>query len=617
MPADPIRFLIVDDIEENLMALEALLRRDGLAIDRAKSADAALELMLRHDYALALLDVHMPGTDGYELAEIMRGTERTRSVPIIFVTASEVNEARRFRGYEAGAVDYIFKPIDPLILKSKAEVFFRIGQQARDLERQRDQMLEIARARDRAMAQLKAHADNSPLALVECDGALVIRRWSQGAERLFGRSAAQMVGLPLPQAGWLSAENIAVLSGWLASAPDPATPPRFATEFTVTQGAGRALECEVYGSVLASAEGAQSLSLQILDITERRQAEEVRSLLIGELNHRIKNTLANVQAIARQSLRQAVDLRSFERSFMGRLQALSRAHSILSDATWASAPLDQLIDDQIRAGTLDGERLHRSGPRVDLSPDTMLRMALILHELGTNAAKYGALSVPEGEVHLSWALAPEGLTLRWEERGGPVVATPDRKGFGMTMIGSSATGDGDWFNTDWRPEGVIWTFGLSRGVTATRSRAMAQTGDCPAAAAGAGALAGRRVLVVEDEPLVALDISFELEDAGAEVVAVARTLSDALDTASRVRCDLALLDGNLNGEPVDRVAALLESRGIPFCFVSGYGREHLPRDFQTVPLVEKPFNPDALRSVLCDIMVMPATVDMPPPGLPA
>ena len=74
-------------------------------------------------------------------------------------------------------------------------------------------------------------------------------------------------------------------------------------------------------------------------------------------------------------------------------------------------------------------------------------------------------------MHLSWALAPEGLTLRWEERGGPVVATPDRKGFGMTMIGSSATGDGDWFNTDWRPEGVIWTFGLSRGVTATRSRA--------------------------------------------------------------------------------------------------------------------------------------------------
>ncbi|MFD2816584.1 HWE histidine kinase domain-containing protein [Paracoccus aerius] len=89
----------------------------------------------------------------------------------------------------------------------------------------------------------------------------------------------------------------------------------------------------------------------------------MRSLLVGELNHRIKNTLANVQAIARQGLRRSRDLAEFEQSFVGRLQALSRAHSILSDSTWASAPLDQLIDDQIRVGTLDADRLRRNGPR--------------------------------------------------------------------------------------------------------------------------------------------------------------------------------------------------------------------------------------------------------------
>ncbi|MCZ2500842.1 response regulator, partial [Xylophilus sp. Kf1] len=92
------------------------------------------------------------GTDGYELAELMLSTERTRGVPIIFVTAAEMDEARRFRGYEAGAVDYIFKPIDPVVLKSKAEVFFRIGRQAKDLQRQRDEMQDIALHRDRAMA---------------------------------------------------------------------------------------------------------------------------------------------------------------------------------------------------------------------------------------------------------------------------------------------------------------------------------------------------------------------------------------------------------------------------------------------------------------------------------
>src|SRR5690606_7149819 len=121
------------DIVENMVALEALLRRDGLEIHQARSASEALELMLVTDYQLAFVDVRMPGINGYELAELMRGTERTREIPIIFVTAADANETRRFRGYEAGGVDYIFKPIDPVILKSKAEVFFRLARQAKDL----------------------------------------------------------------------------------------------------------------------------------------------------------------------------------------------------------------------------------------------------------------------------------------------------------------------------------------------------------------------------------------------------------------------------------------------------------------------------------------------------
>ncbi|MGR3408804.1 MAG: response regulator, partial [Paracoccus sp. (in: a-proteobacteria)] len=120
MPDRPIRFLIVDDIVENIVALEALLRRDGLVVDHARSASEALELMLLHDYALAFLDVQMPGTDGYELAELMRSTERTRGVPIIFVTAAEMDEARRVRGDGAGAVAYHLKPKAPVHQKSQA-----------------------------------------------------------------------------------------------------------------------------------------------------------------------------------------------------------------------------------------------------------------------------------------------------------------------------------------------------------------------------------------------------------------------------------------------------------------------------------------------------------------
>jgi signal transduction histidine kinase len=130
---EPIKFLLVDDVPENLVALAALLRRDGLELLQARSGSEALELLLVHEVALALLDVQMPGMDGFELAELMRGAERTKHVPIIFVTAGEHDARRAFKGYESGAVDFLFKPIDPRILKSKADVFFELYRQRREL----------------------------------------------------------------------------------------------------------------------------------------------------------------------------------------------------------------------------------------------------------------------------------------------------------------------------------------------------------------------------------------------------------------------------------------------------------------------------------------------------
>ena len=120
---DPVKFLLVDDLDTNLLALEALLSREGLELLKARSGAEALELLLVHDFSLALLDVQMNGMDGFELAQLMRGTERTRRVPIIFLTAVATDEKRRFRGYETGAVDYILKPVDPQVLRNKAEVF--------------------------------------------------------------------------------------------------------------------------------------------------------------------------------------------------------------------------------------------------------------------------------------------------------------------------------------------------------------------------------------------------------------------------------------------------------------------------------------------------------------
>ena len=129
-----VKFLIVDDREKNLIALEALLRRDGLEILQARSGEAALEILLQHDVALALIDVNMPDMDGFALAELMRGASRTRHVPIIFVTASTQEQTREFRGYDAGAVDFLFKPLDPRILRHKTETFYQLHRQKQQLE---------------------------------------------------------------------------------------------------------------------------------------------------------------------------------------------------------------------------------------------------------------------------------------------------------------------------------------------------------------------------------------------------------------------------------------------------------------------------------------------------
>jgi signal transduction histidine kinase len=147
--------LVVDDVPANLLAVEASLQSDDYEVLTAGSGEEALELLLVHDVALAIVDVQMPGMDGFELATLMRGVERTRHVPIIFLTANARDEARAFTGYECGAVDYLFKPVDPTVLRGKVGVFV-------DLAKQRMQLREAKRMREMYMAML-GHDLRQPL----------------------------------------------------------------------------------------------------------------------------------------------------------------------------------------------------------------------------------------------------------------------------------------------------------------------------------------------------------------------------------------------------------------------------------------------------------------------
>jgi len=160
-----VKCLLVDDLEENLLAFSALLRRDDVEVLTAGSGSEALELLLAHDVALALLDVQMPGMDGFELAELMRGSERTREVPIIFVTAAARDQHRLFKGYESGAVDFLYKPIEPYILESKADVFFRLYRQKQQLAQQLQEQTETLRLNEMFTAVL-GHDLRNPLSAI-------------------------------------------------------------------------------------------------------------------------------------------------------------------------------------------------------------------------------------------------------------------------------------------------------------------------------------------------------------------------------------------------------------------------------------------------------------------
>jgi two-component system, sensor histidine kinase and response regulator len=200
-PLPRIKVLLVDDLAENLLALRSLLRRDDLELLQAKSGREALELLLDHEVAVALIDVQMPEMDGFELAELMRGSERTRHVPIILVTAGSREEQRVFRGYDAGATDFLFKPLEPYAVQSKVDTFVQLHRQRQLLD---EQILDMQRARaehERLLQELRetlqlnetlvavlAHDLRNPLNVISVTAALLARHEEpavkKSAERL-------------------------------------------------------------------------------------------------------------------------------------------------------------------------------------------------------------------------------------------------------------------------------------------------------------------------------------------------------------------------------------------------------------------------------------------------
>ena len=345
-----------------------------------------------------------------------------------------------------------------------------------------------------------------------------------------------------------------------------------------------------------------TLSGIAIDVTARRRDEERQVLLMAELDHRVKNILATIQALISRTATDKTSVPELAATLKGRVQAMARAHSMLARNRWEGASLRGLLEDELMPYGHD--RVALLGPDVQLTPRAALSLSLVLHELATNAAKYGALSSVAGQVAIGWAIEANGptLVLDWNERGGPPLAgKPTRKGFGTVMTDRVITHEfGGRIETDYAPAGLSFRIQLPFGRVGQGG--LATSAPSPAAAPTpppAANLAGRRVLLVEDSPIIADATSAQLVAAGVAVIGPFGSVAAALAAVETGRPDAALLDVSLGDEMVFPLAERLGVLRVPFAFATGYGNDAvIPRAFRDRPRLLKPFDEPSLLSTL-------------------
>ena len=229
---------------------------------------------------------------------------------------------------------------------------------------------------------------------------------------------------------------------------------------------------EVTSSTVRRPDGGFAYSVRMVqDVTERKTAEEHRKLLLDELNHRVKNTLATVQALAAHTARTASSAEDFRQRFEPRLMALSAAHDRLTKNEWRGANLADIVRDELQAHG-GADRVRASGPDIILPPRVSLSLSMALHELATNALKYGALSVAGGSVDVRWSVGreqaspyPTSLTVRWQEHGGPPVSPPKDAGFGSRLLKVTTAELKGELDMQWLPEGLSWQLSIPLRVS--------------------------------------------------------------------------------------------------------------------------------------------------------
>ncbi|MBI1186700.1 MAG: PAS domain-containing protein [Alphaproteobacteria bacterium] len=413
---------------------------------------------------------------------------------------------------------------------------------------------------------------------------------------------SDVLGASLPETYWWSWSEEAQerLRAAIDAARAGAAPAAYREKLRV--GESRLLTVVMQLSPLRDSNGAvRNIVVSATDVSDLVDMQERQALLAGELTHRVKNILAIVKALVSRAARRAASKEALAEALEGRITAMAGAISQLSRGQWTGSDLKTLLQEQL--SHLGADRITLAGPDLNISPKAAMAVALIAFEMGSNAAKHGALSAPDGRVDLRWAVENGRFVLHWRERGGPPVADKRETGFGSTLISTLAQGDlSAELDMNFAPGGLEAELRAPIASLRREEAAPAFTLAETERERLAARLRGARAMIVDDSPLVALDLGGMLEAEGATAIGPYTEVKHARAALQQHPCDLAIIDLDWDEAEALAIAELAAAQGAALIFATGGHAVRARERHENAAILAKPYTEldfiGALRAAL-------------------